>query len=1037
MDKNIRQFGRQWLITLKDIARQGGRVGEIDLTEKQTREFSQELQKVIDQARYFDNEMATALAVVAVNLAYYYYEGSGGGSFFKYLVPENSEERKEIIRVAACKKIEDFLFRYEFISERMFGRAYRYIGSIIRQAIVTKHYLPRLAYYIERFDQVRGLENMERLPFAIYGNDFENLLSRQRFQEGILIETLRKPEGFTLLRTISILIDQVRSRQLSPKELKELKGFRSGFWDAFERLYEGREKKFSVSRPRFRYPAFNYHAGFNQVGISFDEIGVSQRAYHVEIDSRKQLVETDFLPFHFDHQLESPIQAFIDRDSEILIDVWLPDAESTFQALFEVDQGTLVSSVNHPKNSIRPGVYHLVTLGELDENVKSALGLDFSITLEIEGEEWYEVWSAEVKPGTDLGALGKCVEEKAHLGLQWEEPVHLPGTAPNSGIFAGSLPRLIIRGWNKLKHRFQVVVKYPDKDIPAPISEEDLQVDENDAFFAFEPKVYQQGLIKIQVSGSSTLTPDTEELRFLLLPRDFKLSWSHHLLGIDEPPKVTIRSETDPLLEWSQECQVQKGENEVIYIFRPGTDIANGKSRKIPGLNFQLFFLNARAFPKIPPAPSTRKIIWSSNLDDAFDFKIQGHKRHPLELGVVTQEDVFSLWKDVEGRYTRSARIQSLDLKDGILGKPVGCGRFAIKFGDTWKKTDCVFINENNIIEALIQLKESFFYFLPQDLEDTFRAALNLINDGGTSFEVTSKEKLSFGSTLTKFFTFLEAGSTILDRQESINFAEDKYKGIPCVEWFTWYQDACKNEQNPMQCLLSMPDAGLPSIERWSRQLEEFISQIKKLTDLPALLSDFEKDVDDPLAPPRAEISRLKEGKNLRRAVKYYRNGKYPDVFQILHQMNAQGLSKSVLIIKESAYLLAKLRAEWKVPQQPPTEANTSDPWDHLLFQIRILLDLYHQDGLDTFAVSIENYSSLKNLFALFCEYNLISLIDSLGGRNGSQIKKLAANDLIILFLLHKNQGIRAATAMEPNEIINKLKNLQEKGIVPPSVTIE
>jgi hypothetical protein len=98
MDKNIRQFGRQWLITLKDIARQGGRVGEIDLTEKQTREFSQELQKVIDQARYFDNEMATALAVVAVNLAYYYYEGSGGGSFFKYLVPENSEERKEIFQ---------------------------------------------------------------------------------------------------------------------------------------------------------------------------------------------------------------------------------------------------------------------------------------------------------------------------------------------------------------------------------------------------------------------------------------------------------------------------------------------------------------------------------------------------------------------------------------------------------------------------------------------------------------------------------------------------------------------------------------------------------------------------------------------------------------------------------------------------------------------------------------------------------------------------------------------------------------------------
>ena len=1036
MDKNIEQLGRQWLTTLKDIARQGGRVGEIDLTENDTCELSLELRKVIDRAQSFDDAMASALTVTTVNLAYYYYKGKGGDSFQRPLLPKNSESFEGELKEGIGRRIEDFLIDYKFISERRCG-PYRYIGQILRQSIVTKLYLRQLAYYINRFDQMRGLENMERLPFAIYENDFDNLLSQQLFKGGILIETLLKPEGFNLLRTISILIDRVRSRQLSPKGLKELKGFRSGFWDAFEHLYEKRESKPSVSMPRFRYPTFIYHAGFNQVGISFDEIGVSQKVYHLERNGKKLLVETDFLPFHSDHKLESPIHAFINRDNEILIDAWLPDGESALQALFEVDQGTFVSSVNRPKNFIRPGAYHLITRGELDENIKSALELDFPNTLEIDGEEWYDVWQAEVKPGTDLDALGKCVEEKAHLGLQWENPDHLPGTDRNLGIFVDRMPQLIIRGWDKLKHRFQLVVKYPTKGMTTHISEEDLQVVENDAFYEFRPEVHQHGIVKIQVFGASTLTPDTLELSFLLLPRDFKISWSHHLLGMDEHPKITLRSGTDPMVEWSQECCVQKRENEATYTFSPGTDIVHGKSREIPGLNFQLFFLNARAFPKIPPAPSTRKVIWSSNLDDAFDFKIRGHKRHPLELGVVTREDAFSIWKDVEERYTRIARIQSPDLKDGLKGKPVGCGRFAIKFGDAWKKTDCVFINENNIIEALIQSEESFFYFLPQDLEGTFRAALNLINKEGTSFEITSEEEPTLGVTLSKFFTFLEAGSKIFDRQESINFAEDRYKGVPCVNWLTWYQDAWENEQNPIQCLLSKPDTELPPIRRWSRQLEEFIRRLIKLKDVPALLSDFEKDVDDPLASPRAEISRSKGGKKLRRAVKYYWNGKYPDVFQMLHQINAQGLSKSVVVIKESAYLLAKLRAEWKIPQQPPTEVNTSDPWDHLSYQLRLLLELYRQDGFDAFVGSIGNCSSLKALLALFCENNLISLIDYLGGRNVMQIKTLAANDLIILFLLHKNQEIRAATEMETHEITNKLKCMQDKGIVPPLITLE
>ena len=1028
MTNNLRSSGKKWLVQLKEIANQGGFVGEIDLSEEETLEISEQLRDVMHVARYFDNEMAAVLAVVTVNLAYYFYEGEGGQSFLQYLGPENYEHKKII-----GDRIENLLFDLGIISQRRSG-SFRYIGEYVRQSIVTKHYLPRLSKYITRFYGILGIREIEQLTFEEYKNIFINMIQKQFYQTGILIEILKKTEGFNLIKTICYHIDQVRKGQMLSQELIKLPGFRTGFWDAFVHLYEKKGNIFTSFKSRYKYPSFIYNADENKIGISFDEIGVSNRVYQINNNGNKELIENEFVPFEDEEQLQNEISVYIEKREKFLINSWVPDNESPFQALFDYEQGNFISSINHPREILKPGSYYLITKESISNEIKQKLGLNFSTTLELDSEEWYEVWQLNLEPGVNLHKLGKSVEKSNFIGLEWENPKYLPGTHRVSGIFVGKMPRLIIKKWKKLRKRYQLFLEYPDDKKICHIAEKNLTYKGNDAYFSFmsQPQVNKLGKIKLSVLGYSSLIPNNSELKFLLLSKNFKIKWSHYLLERDERPFVSLESSFDLEMEWSKKCTITKENKNFIYTFEPNTIYVEGKSKKINGLNINLFFLFAQAYPLFPQKPCTSNILWSSALKESFDFIIYGHKRYIIELGIISDKGEFSIWKDVdENLYkNRKTKIHSLDLKDGMAGLSVCFGRFSVKYDNSWKEADCTFIDDKAFIEAIIDCNESVQKYLHHDLKDIFQKAISIIKNEVIHFQIDINPNI-LPDRIINFLTFLELGYRIFDCQDYVDFTQKNYYDAKYYDWLRWYCESIKTNQS----IGEKPQTEMPPIERWKKKIEVFISRIKQIEDIPKLLSEWKNDIIDCFSAPQNELSKMEKGKDIRRAGFYYIKNKYSDALNISHNLQKSSLQKPVRVIAETISILAKLNL-WKF-EKLTLNNNSYDPWDILLEQIKSLNNLFQNDDINAFIRIFSSQENAIQLLKVLEEDAFKDLIINIQKKEWNTIKQLSSKYPVIKYLLYKNKMLCKKVGLESNTLQKKLRQLQYKQIVPYSVQIK
>lgn len=1021
MSDDLKTIGRNWLIQLKDIASEGGSVGELSLSEEETLKISRQLKSLVDSVSYFDTEMTAALTVTAVNLAYYFYDGSGGAAFLKYLLNDYDSEREIIGR-----KIESLLSDVGIITDVRWG-PYRYIGLIIRQAIITKKFMPSFKFYLKRLDNIIGFEKFGQMSLGTYLQAVEYIEKKQHFQGGIFREILQKEEGFHLLRSVGALLDQVRSGETTFEELKESPGFRTGFWNDLNDILT--EPGVFIPRKRYRLPVFVYNSEHHRVGIAFDEAGASERLYRIEIEDNIKLVESSFFPFTNVEQLKESYTIQTADLEPINLQAWCPisDSETIYQALFRADDGKLVSSLNNPKTRLTPGEYFLITSDLIDEETRSILHLDDFEELDIDSDQWYYVWPLNIDFGTSLQELGACSKEDRYLGLQWENPTFLPGTDRSIAVFSGGCPRCKISGWERLKNRYCFV-----QDIQGErnvINEEHFIYEGHDVYYSSKYPTGKLVRLRLEIRGFSRLNLNSEELQFLLLPPGFRFRWSYELLGKNDTPKVFLTSTVDLKIRWDNEHLLHDREGERIYEFNPGTEFIYGKSLEFPGLTFCPRFSLAQAYPITPPSPSTRQILWSSSLEKSFSFDIRGHYDSILELGIDDGNNVFPVWKNTEEK-KRHTRIRSYPLKDGIPGwRSLVAGRFVIKYENTWKDADCVYLSEEGIIDSLINADETFLSYI--DEKTIYHDALEVIKESGPKFKLNQDMELP--ESLKTFFCFIEAGVALFDYQELIDLDDEKYQNIPCRSCLEWYAALLSKEQDQYTLFRkrSVSQNVLP-ILRWQKKIDEIIYEFDNLYDLNHFLSEIEKSLDYPFGPPTNQIASLGQIQELILAIYHYRQKSkqgYKDAYQITQKIMIKSTLKPVLTLAKIILNLSLVNL-WRSPKKIKA-ANNEDPWDSLALATNLFLSWFKQGPLKPVKENRALFNNFLYLLNILDENLFHDLIyDVLNGR-WRTIQKIISEENIAMYLVYKNDEFQEKTHFKKEELRKKLLRIQNEGKIP------
>ncbi|QTA78676.1 Uncharacterized protein dnl_09050 [Desulfonema limicola] len=1042
MNNELRQLGKEWLSRLKEISLQGGCVGEIDLSEEETLRLSKKIEKDIARSSFFDNEIAAVLAVVAVNLAYYYYEGSGGESFLKFLIPDCIQNKKQVDRVKV--RFENFLRSISLLSE-IKGVPYRYVGLFVRQAIITKHYLPGLKYYLKRFNQLIGFEKFEDLSYHSYLNKLERILSNQKYNSGIFIETLKKQEGFHLIKTIALLLDQVRTSHVAFNKLKKRPGFRTGFWNELEELLNGSPSNEMPSQ-RYKDPFFVYDPEKCQIGIKFDSFGVSDRIYSIEKDSGRQLVEESFFPFLRDDQLDDTIKVSIKGLNTFDVRLWKPKLCEgfTFQAIFRMNDGRFKSSINHPRERLEPGTYYLITTGETDETVCKEIGIESSsYPLNLEGEQcYYDVWHFDLKPGIELPNLGKCYEYSEYSGLEWDNPYFFSGTEHSSGVFSGKLPRCRISGWKTLKHRYRLVIEYESDANRKIISEVEPEYQNDNAYYSFSPPEgdwkYLKGCLKLEILGYSTLIPNPSRLPFILLPKNTRIRWTYDLLSKEDKPQIFITSLSDLNMKWTPKpVNISSRTDQREYCFEPVTEMVYGKSDHLPDLRFHIHFSVAQAYLLNPPLPSARQFLWHSSLNESFSFFISGHRDSLLELGLSTFDNIdpIRVWQHTDEQKVK-IRIPSRDLKDGLLGKPVVAGKFVVKYKDLWKETECVYLHEERLIESLEkdQIKE-FFDHLPDDLKTVFQKAVQAIREVDYRFEHAFENNSHLPQKIKEFLFFVEIASKIFDFDEHVDLENSKYANIYYLSWLKWYNT---KSLNPIIHFRNRPDTELPLTARWRDKINGRIRSLKELSNISRLISDWKGDVSDPFGKCKSTIATMDYGKELTLAAYHYAIKRHEQIFTNLGKIRNLNLPKPIEVLSQIIELLAKMRL-WRYRDVRLSIQNSSeDPWERLLFQFKCIWELFGNISLSILTESGYDFVDSIQLLDILDETGLCDVINDIITQNWKNLKQSLNknNDPHLLYLLYKNNDLSQKTEVSMQEVCERLKEMQKNGDIPYHIEI-
>lgn len=912
-----------WSERIDAIAACGGRVGEISLTEEETCELAASFSERLDDITYIEQDDAATLAVLVVNLAYYFYEGDGWKSILAPLLHSNySWTKAEIIG----RKIEDLLVNKGVVQFSRPGN--RYLGLILRQAMLTRLYVKSLKYYLKLLDSRIGFERLIDISFETYKRQLDYILisSRGYLPTGILSETLHDREGFNIVKAIATSIDQVRTSQISETDLDILPGFRTGFWDELKDIIQPRSMQHNFQK-KFRQPVFKFNSEVNQVGILFDSMGVAERWYKLTIGGQLRAVDRTFVNIHTIHDLSAEYEIkFGTEDLSHWVKGWMPGnwEAAALEALFREEDGLLVAVFGDNAN-VQPGAYYLISSGEDIVKLISSHGCEYYAHLEIEAEVWFIVWRIELEDKDIIPGFCRVPDRKSH-GLKWIDPSFLKGTDPSVGIFVGNIPTCMVAGWDALDTRFQVVQSH-EGDIAVPINVANLQPAESgNVFFQLKEDYYQGGSIRLNPMGASSITPIPSRLDYFLLPKGTALRWTYGLISYDEYPWIELSSSENLQIIWDSSPKLHVSSNKYVWTFEAGTNTASGRSEKFNEISFSIRFSQAEVYPLNPPTPTNRQIVWSSSLASDFCFMVRGHRDTPLSVGIESIGKIVEIWNDTEGRKSQ-ARVSSASFRDGLAGKRVEVGRLVIKSSNGWKRTGCVYVAEKNMLTALFAGNLSFADYLPEPLSILFCNAANAVAKGEAFLIDSYLGELP--QAINRSLHFIEKGVRLFDLKENSPIND---KDLDYYSWMNWYHRAFFAIDPPHKLLNSLPAAtpDLP-VDRWNASILDFIASLQKGQHVLPLLMAWGRDVEryasDISSKLESEIGKSPHGEDVTRAAIYYRTGNCADAWKRADKA-ITGHNRMTDVVAEIIRDIADL----KMKRHPPLheQIEIGDPWQEM-----------------------------------------------------------------------------------------------------------
>ncbi len=1031
--RNMSDLGKIFLNEIEIIGQQGGSIGEISLSEHTTLKLSGMLAERTSEFPYYNSGQTAVAATVAVNLAYYYY-GREGDHFLSHMFHGNYSPD---MLTPIGQKIEDLLIEKKIIAFRREG-PWKYVGLIVRQAIVTRRYFRRLAQFLEVCDRTLGINKLNRISFEGYKALLKTMSRSQGFghtnwmkANGIFFDILRDHQGFNLVKTVGELYDQFLANRKSTEDLDSLPGFRKGFWVEFL-PYMFKSKK-APAKTTFRQPVFRYNCSFNRVGIQFDSEGVERGFYTIISASGDEKVTRAFLPCSSAESLQDEFQLRFNDGSTVLecnITGWMPDDRSVFQALFRERDGVMVASVNNPA-TLLDGDYYLITKAEIHESELREIHRHYYNELDIEGVECFKIWKIHLRQGIKIPGLGDVLI-KQPAGLEWVHPDYFPGTDPEGGVFVGRLPRLRVRGWQLLRNRFILVQTV--HGYTSTIPETSLEVEGDEAFLELEIKPLNQGFVRLEKAGLSSIQPACSEKKFFVLPSLCAIRWSSGLLGTEETPYVAFRPNSIFDMEWRDSVNEKSNNGEISWNFQPRTPYALGKSKVYPDINFEIRFFVAEFYPVAPPPPSTRYIVWSSTLDHDTEFLVSGYPNSPVELALLDDTGYTHRLYKVQWPGLVKARINGLYLKERISPQTFVVGRFVLKWESRWKETGCSFVSETGIIHAVCNNNFDDTAFPVQAIGIEFSAAMAAIHEVKPYIFASS---MQVPGKVASFLVFVEAGGLLFDRNQPVNMESDRYKDSDFQEWLKWYSEFL-SASDLYAITQSTPDTNpdLP-VERWNEKIYTALSSLRSISNIEDFIGVWEKLLADYSAngqfsirgiPPA--IQGLEGLENSIRAAFYFRNKRWKDA-QRVSSRNVDKHPRPVSTLNRIISYLSMLRQGSKEIILGKEESG-NDEWLNLFNVFVMFTDIFRGIFQDFTATKPENLNALKHILDALEETSLTLLVD-VAKRETCLIPVDISPDAdwLLMYALFKNESVRAATGIDRGAALEIVRKQLELGLIP------
>jgi hypothetical protein len=663
--ENIEARALTWSQELKSCAF----AGQIDLSEHDLRTLSPSVTKGLESRVATAHDHAVRV-VFSVNCAYYADDGGFWDYFCKHTDYEDTAQNQSWLG----QKIEESLLHFGFMDKPGYG-SYRWVGPLLAQAGVTLRSMPKFAAIL--LEAADG--EWERFPSVTFYS-FRYVVDH--FGPGSYLGLFLKDDtqvGWRFACDVARSIHQLETNLISWTELRELPGYRPGFWNELKRHLEIRTAACPVIRPKGApSPKLVFNDATQQVQLLFAHDWVERRVYVFD----GTVVENPIIPLSTREDFQRSYTVLIKDEAgaseECKVPGWTPDGPDPV-AIFHPQRGYIP-----PDTPLPPGQYYFLSPQGTHPPDSVSILTDFEHVAIADAT--YHYWLIELANNSNLENSGYKQRRIAPDLLCWDhQGARLFGSLDGTDIFVEQLPPIRVNqatlfrqnhlalfvSTGSQRERLKLNGTAEPEEINLPL----------DAPCSGHIWVEPLGRLREADSPSAQ-----QRLTFALLPK-CALRWPFGLFTPADQPLITFDGPGECHLSFPDCVPAKPGAWKVPAgaSFVEGTLHAAAVSLLV-GCNIYRAEFSHDTDPR-------RRFFETADFDTEFQIRMRGLPGMAIRLAVSNSHYTLPLdlpqYFDAAGR----KRINSLSVRDSLKNYPEAAGAISIWSGSAWVHSGATLIN--------------------------------------------------------------------------------------------------------------------------------------------------------------------------------------------------------------------------------------------------------------------------------------------------------------------------------------------------------